>query len=133
MIVVTGANGQTPRKPKLKCLIRIGRNVRCRRQSTTGVGRNRPKPCLTDSGALSILPREVALAEALRLGHLAGAALDPYEWEPQRLLGPQRRVALDDPTRNILLTPHGVIAWRAEDYGPSLRFLRGEPLANRLV
>jgi phosphoglycerate dehydrogenase-like enzyme len=84
---------------------------------------------------------EAALAEALRLGHLAGAALDTYEWEPLRSDNPLRRLALDDPTRDILLTPHiaagapahGVIPSRAEDYVPILGFLRGEPLPYRIV
>ena len=84
---------------------------------------------------------EAALAEALRLGHLAGAALDTFEWEPLRPENPLRQLALDDPTRDILLTPHigagafpqGVIQLRAEDYIPILQFLRGEPLPYRIA
>jgi phosphoglycerate dehydrogenase-like enzyme len=79
---------------------------------------------------------EAALAEALRVGHLAGAALDTYEWEPLRPEDPLRQLALDDPTRDILLTPHigagavpqGIIQLRAEDYVPIVQFLRGKPL-----
>ncbi len=84
---------------------------------------------------------EAALAEALRTGQLAGAALDTYEWEPLGPAEPLRQLALDDPTRDILLTPHvaagslpyGVVAARAEDYVPILQFLRGEPLPYRIA
>jgi len=95
---------------------------------------------LVSCGSGSVID-EAALAEALRVGHLAGAALDTYEWEPLRPDNPLRRLALDDPTRDILLTPHiaggapphGVIPSRAEDYVPILQFLRGEPLRYRVV
>jgi phosphoglycerate dehydrogenase-like enzyme len=95
---------------------------------------------LVSCGSGSVID-EIALAEALRLGHLAGAALDTYEWEPLQPGEPLRRLALEDPTRDILLTPHvaagtlppGVATWRDEDYVPILRFLRGEPLPYRLI
>ncbi|MGC8781057.1 MAG: hypothetical protein ACP5UQ_09350 [Anaerolineae bacterium] len=54
---------------------------------------------------------------------------------------PLRRLAAEGPRWNVLLTPHtaagvppaGVIPTRASDYEPILRFLRGEPIAYRLV
>ncbi len=84
---------------------------------------------------------EAHLAEALRAGHLAGAALDTYEWEPLRDDNPLRLLALESPTANILLTPHtaagapppGTVATRADDYTPIVQFLRGEPVENRLA
>jgi phosphoglycerate dehydrogenase-like enzyme len=87
---------------------------------------------------------EVALAEALRAGHLAGAALDTYTLEPVAADDPLRALALADPRANVILTPHtaagtGPIhptqprAERAEDYDNILRCLRGEPLKGRLV
>ena len=84
---------------------------------------------------------EADLAGALRAGHLGGAALDTYEWEPLRGDNPLRLLALEDPTANVLLTPHtaagappaGTVATRAGDYAPIMRFLRGEPVENRLA
>jgi phosphoglycerate dehydrogenase-like enzyme len=88
---------------------------------------------------------EGALAEALRSGHLGGAALDTYTYEPIALDDPLRRLALAEPRANIILTPHTAAAGappsraaaprgeRLEDYDNILRVLRGEPLTGRLV
>jgi D-3-phosphoglycerate dehydrogenase len=72
---------------------------------------------------------EVALADALRRGALAGAALDVLEREP---------LPVDSPLRSLdscLLTPH--MAWYSEEAGlelkrkvaeEAIRFARGEPV-----
>jgi phosphoglycerate dehydrogenase-like enzyme len=86
---------------------------------------------------------ENALAAALASGHLGGAALDTYTFEPIAPDDPLRALAADS-RANIVLTPHtaagtapiGVIppaAERADDYQNILRRLRGEPLVGRLV
>lgn len=76
---------------------------------------------------------EAALIDALRSGHLAGAALDVFESEP---------VAVNHPLSafsNVVLTPH--IAAGTRDalatkmkalFSNVQRFYRGEPLANRV-
>ena len=87
---------------------------------------------------------EVALAEALRAGHLGGAALDTFTFEPVAPDDPMRGLALTDPRANVVLTPHTAagtgpihatqpINEREEDYANILRVLRGEPLTGRLV
>ncbi len=48
---------------------------------------------------------ETALAAALTDGHLAGAALDTFEWEPVRPDDPLVPLSRD-PAMNVLLTPH---------------------------
>ncbi len=83
---------------------------------------------------------EAALAEAVRLGKLGGAALDTFEWEPIRADNPL--IAAARAGANIVLTPHiaagsytAAIAdrERAADYTNILRHLRGEPILHRLV
>lgn len=87
---------------------------------------------------------EVALADALRSGHLAGAALDTYTFEPVAADDPLRALALADPRANVVLTPHTAagtgpvhptqpINEREEDYANILRVLRGEPLMGRVA
>jgi lactate dehydrogenase-like 2-hydroxyacid dehydrogenase len=84
---------------------------------------------------------EAALADAVRSGQLGGAALDTYEWEPIRPDNPLRLLALGGPQWNMLLTPHvaagaapaGVTVTRRGEYEPILRYLRAEPIPNRLV
>ena len=86
---------------------------------------------------------ENALAAAIRSGHLGGAALDTFTFEPVALDDPMRALAAD-PRANVILTPHtaagtapiGVVGRTpsgAEDYDNLLRCLRGEPLVGRLV
>ncbi len=95
---------------------------------------------LVSCGSGSVLD-EAALAQAVRSGHLAGVALDTFEWEPLRPDNPLRGLAAESPAWNVLLTPHtaagappaGVIPSRGDDYMPILRFLAGEPLAYRLA
>jgi phosphoglycerate dehydrogenase-like enzyme len=96
--------------------------------------------CIVSCGSGSVID-EAALAAALRSGHLAGAALDTFEWEPLSPDNPLRLLAVENPEANVLLTPHtaggappkGVISSRASDYEPILRFLRGEPVLRRLA
>lgn len=81
---------------------------------------------------------EAALADALERRHLAGAALDTYEWEPLRAENPLLPLARQ-PTLNVLLTPHtaaGVATDPAEslrlaEYSNIRRWLAGEPLLYR--
>ncbi len=86
---------------------------------------------------------ENALAAALSSGHLGGAALDIYTFEPVALDDPIRALAAD-PRANVVLTPHTAAGTapvysaahkreREDDYANIMRCLRGEPLTGRLV
>ena len=76
---------------------------------------------------------------ALRTGHLAGAALDTYTHEPLRPDDPLLAVARD-PQSNLMLTPHvgagsppvGVVP-RSGDYANIIALLAGKPLRYRLT
>jgi len=100
----------------------------------------KPGAFLVSCGSGSVLD-EAALAQAVRSGHLAGVALDTFEWEPLRPDNPLRRLAAESPAWNVLMTPHtaagapaaGVVPTRSDDYTPILRFLAGESVANRLA
>ena len=102
--------------------------------------RMKPGAFFVNCGSGSVID-ESALADAVRSGHLGGAALDTFEWEPVRADNPLRLLALEGPHRNILLTPHtaagaapaGVTVTRAGDYEPILRYLRAEPIPNQLT
>lgn len=95
--------------------------------------------CLVGCGSGSVVD-EAALAQALRAGHLAGAALDTFEWEPIRPDNPLLSLARD-PTANVLLTPHTAAGGdsdagdvgRQEDYENVARLLRGEPILHRVA
>jgi phosphoglycerate dehydrogenase-like enzyme len=96
--------------------------------------------CLVSCGSGSVID-EGALAEAIRSCHLAGAALDTFEWEPLQTDNPLLLLASGDPSLNVILTPHtaagappkGSTFSRVEDYAPILQFLSGEPIADRVV
>lgn len=82
---------------------------------------------------------EDALAEALRSGHLYGAAVDTYTFEPIAADDPLLPLARD-PHANVVLTPHtaaGTVAAagaeRYGDYTNLMRVLHGEPLVGRQV
>ncbi|RME78161.1 MAG: hypothetical protein D6784_02805 [Chloroflexi bacterium] len=99
--------------------------------------RMKPGAYLVSCGSGSVID-ETALAEFIRRGRLAGAALDTFEWEPLRPDNPLLVLARQG--GNVLLTPHiaaGDTAAAAEErrqmYTPVLRFLAGEPVPNRLV
>jgi phosphoglycerate dehydrogenase-like enzyme len=95
---------------------------------------------LVSCGSGSVID-EVALAQALLEGHLAGAALDTFEWEPIRPDNPLLPLARD-PALNVLLTPHTAAGssqdadsdqTRRSDYANLMRILRGEPPLHRVV
>jgi phosphoglycerate dehydrogenase-like enzyme len=95
--------------------------------------------CLVSCGSGSVID-EAALAQALRAGHLAGAALDTFEWEPIRPDNPLLPLARDV-SMNVLLTPHTAAGGdaeaddpgRSEDYENVVRLLRGEPVLYRVA
>ena len=83
------------------------------------------------SGAVVDQP---ALLDALRSGHLAGAALDTYTYEPLRA-GDPLVDAVQDSALNLILTPHTAAGGftasgrgRAPDYDNILALLSGQPL-----
>lgn len=82
---------------------------------------------------------EAALVAALRAGHLAGAALDTYTYEPLRPEDPLVAMARD-PTSNLILTPHiaggGVsigARGRLQDYDNIVAVLKGQPLQHQVA
>lgn len=88
------------------------------------------------SGAVVDQP---ALLAALRSGHLAGAALDTYTYEPLRA-GDPLVDAVQDSALNLILTPHtaagGFTAGgrgRAADYDNIVALLAGQPLAYQIA
>jgi phosphoglycerate dehydrogenase-like enzyme len=76
---------------------------------------------------------EQALADAIRSGHIDGAAMDSFSAEPLQADNPLVKLAREG--ANVLLTPHtaGSGYPRSEDYTNILRHLRGEPILNRVV
>jgi phosphoglycerate dehydrogenase-like enzyme len=95
---------------------------------------------LISCGSGSVID-EWALAESLRRGHLAGAALDTFEWEPIRPDNPLLPLARD-PAGNVVLTPHTAAGGSADagsdqtrrlDYENILRILRGETVLYRVA
>lgn len=98
----------------------------------------KPGALIVHSGGSGTLD-ETALAEALRLGHLGGAAVDGFTWEP---VPPDNAlIALaQEPMCNLILTPHvaagatpGTGKLRAGDYANILALLEGRELRYRLV
>jgi phosphoglycerate dehydrogenase-like enzyme len=94
---------------------------------------------LVSCGSGSIID-ETALAEAVRAGKLAGAALDTFEYEPIRVENPLIAAAKDG--FNILLTPHtaagtadheGQIPDRSGDYVNILNLLAEKLLVNQVA
>ncbi|MEK9162410.1 MAG: NAD(P)-dependent oxidoreductase [Chloroflexota bacterium] len=80
---------------------------------------------------------ETALLDALRSGHLAGAALDGYTYEPLPPDHPLLAVARD-PMQNLMLTPHIAagtltVQRRAGDYANIVAMLEGKPLKYQLA
>lgn len=90
---------------------------------------------LISAGSGSVID-EQALADALRRGVVAGAALDTFEWEPIRPGNPLLPLARD-PAMNMVLTPHTAAlhegGGRRTEYQNIERLLRGEELRYRIV
>jgi phosphoglycerate dehydrogenase-like enzyme len=86
-------------------------------------------------GSGSVIDEE-ALAAALTSGHLAGAALDTFEWEPLQEDNPLVTLARD-PAANVLLTPHTAASTlpggREGDWANIARVLAGEEPLYRVV
>lgn len=81
---------------------------------------------------------EQALANAINVGHLGGAALDTFEYEPLRPNNPLIQVA-QDPVANLILTPHIAGATLAQDatvnvqtFQEIMRFFREHPLRHEV-
>lgn len=101
--------------------------------------RMKPGAFLVSCGSGSTI-QEAELAEAIQSGHLRGAALDTYEWEPVPATNPLVQLA-HDPAMNLLLTPHtaagalrkGERGGRADDYTNIVRWLAREPLLHQIT
>lgn len=100
----------------------------------------KPGAFLVSCGSGSVID-EAALADAVLKGHLAGAALDTFEWEPVRPDNPLLPLARN-PAMNVVLTPHTAAGSgkgtasdlaRREDYENIMRVLRGEAVHYRVV
>jgi phosphoglycerate dehydrogenase-like enzyme len=95
----------------------------------------KPGSFVVHCGSGSVID-EAALAAALRSGHLAGAALDTFEWEPLRPDNPLLELARD-PNANVLLTPHTAAATlpggREGDWANVARLLAGQATLYRVV
>jgi phosphoglycerate dehydrogenase-like enzyme len=76
------------------------------------------------------------LVDALRSGHLAGAALDTYTYEPLPKESPLLALRRESSTVNLLLTPHVGAGTegssRGSEFSNLLRCLAGEPLLYRI-
>jgi phosphoglycerate dehydrogenase-like enzyme len=95
----------------------------------------KPGSFVVHCGSGSVIDEE-ALAAALQSGHLAGAALDTFEWEPLRADNPLLALARD-PANNVLLTPHTAASTlpggRIADWANIQRVLAGEDPLYRVV
>lgn len=95
----------------------------------------KPGAFVVNCGSGSVID-EAALAAAVASGHLGGAALDTFEWEPLRPDNPLVALARD-PAANVLLTPHTAAATlpggREGDWANIRRLLAGEALLNRVA
>jgi phosphoglycerate dehydrogenase-like enzyme len=95
----------------------------------------KPGAFVVHCGSGSVID-ESALAAAIQSGHLAGAALDTYEWEPLRPDNPLVALARD-PSANVLLTPHTAAGTlpggRTGDWANIQRVLAGEEPLYRVV
>ncbi len=95
----------------------------------------KPGAFVVHCGSGSVIDED-ALAESITSGHLAGAALDTFEWEPLRADNPLVALARD-PSANVLLTPHTAASTlpggRLGDWTNIRRVIAGEEPFYRLV
>jgi phosphoglycerate dehydrogenase-like enzyme len=95
----------------------------------------KPGAFVVHCGSGSVIDED-ALAESITSGHLAGAALDTFEWEPLRADNPLVALARD-PSANVLLTPHTAASTlpggRLGDWTNIQRVIAGEEPFYRLV
>ena len=93
---------------------------------------------LVEAGSGSVVD-ERAVADAVRSGHLAGASLDTYEWEPIQPDEPLLALADSDPDANVFLLPHIgscndiTTSEFAEFYDNAVRVMRGEPVVGKMA
>jgi phosphoglycerate dehydrogenase-like enzyme len=104
--------------------------------------RMKPGAFVVHCGSGSVID-EAALAAAIRMGQIGGAALDTFEYEPIRPDNPLLPLARD-PAMNVVLTPHTAAGTarrgddpnarpRQTDYINIQRLLQGELLLHRVV
>jgi phosphoglycerate dehydrogenase-like enzyme len=98
----------------------------------------KPGAWLVEAGSGSVVD-EQAVADAVRSGHLAGASLDTYEWEPIKPDEPLLALADSDPDANVFLLPHigscndVSTSEFVEFYGNVWAALNGQPLEGRIA
>jgi lactate dehydrogenase-like 2-hydroxyacid dehydrogenase len=95
----------------------------------------KPNAFFISSGGSGTIDEE-ALARTLRAGHLAGAAVDNFTWEPPQPSNPLRELAAD-PKYNLVLTPHVAAGTdpinRATDFTNIQRLLSGGSLLYQIA
>lgn len=93
---------------------------------------------LVEAGSGSVVD-EQAVADAVRSGHLAGASLDTYEWEPIKPDEPLLALADGDPDANVFLLPHIgscndiTTSEFTEFYDNAVRAMRSQPVVGRIA
>jgi phosphoglycerate dehydrogenase-like enzyme len=98
----------------------------------------KPGACFVSCGGSGVV-NDQALADALTSGHLYGAAVDTFTYEPIAKDSPLLPIARQ-PQSNLVLTPHTAAGSasassksRKGDYVNILRILAGENLIGQLV
>ena len=98
----------------------------------------KPGACFVSCGGSGVVDDQ-ALADALASGHLYGAAVDTFVYEPIAKDSPLLPLARQ-PRSNLVITPHTAAGSasasskaRTGDYVNIQRVLRGEKLVGRLV
>jgi phosphoglycerate dehydrogenase-like enzyme len=101
----------------------------------------KPGAVFVSCGGSGVVDEE-ALAEALNSGHLYGAAMDTFTFEPISKSNPLLPLALQ-PQSNLVLTPHTAAGSgdttsktgleRYGDYINLIRLINGDPISGRLV
>lgn len=100
--------------------------------------RQLPKGALLIQAGSGRTIEETALADLLGNGHLGGAALDTFEYEPLQPDHSLLKLA-SDPASNIILTPHiaagtlPITSTREHEYAEIERFLTNQPLQHGII